>query len=91
MDDLEKRLSALEMLFIKTGQWLEPGALDEMHRAIEADIAAASDPAVAEAGRRALAMIEAAHRRIRPKLPDKPLRRPGRKPLSRSTRCPISR
>jgi hypothetical protein len=78
MDDLERRLSALEMLFVKTGQWLEPGALDEIRRSIEADIAAASDPEVVEAGRRALAMVDAAHRRIRPKLPDEPWRRPGR-------------
>lgn len=77
MDDIEKRLNALEMLFIKAGQWLEPGALDEIHRSIEADIAASSNPAIIEVGQQALAMIEAAHGRVRPKLPDAPMPRPA--------------
>ncbi len=71
MDNLALRVAALELLFVKVGDWLEPGALDEVSRSIKIDIAATRSPEQVEVCGFALAMIRQAQARIRPPLPDR--------------------
>jgi hypothetical protein len=70
MANIETRVSALELLFIKSGDWLEPGALAEMSRSVQADLDAAGSDEEINVCRLALSMIQTAHARIRPPLPD---------------------
>lgn len=70
MDEIETRIAALEALFIKTGKWLEPGAIDEITRSIEADANGGGASQVnAEVARHALSILSAAQARVRPALP----------------------
>jgi hypothetical protein len=38
MDELEKRLAALELVVIEVGAWLDPAALDDAIRSISAGL-----------------------------------------------------
>lgn len=43
MDDIEKRLAALEMAFIEIGAWMDPAALEDAARSVRAGLDGCSD------------------------------------------------
>jgi hypothetical protein len=43
MDEIEKRLAAVELVIIELGAWLDPAALDDAKRSISAGLEGGSD------------------------------------------------
>ncbi|PZR36510.1 hypothetical protein [Caulobacter segnis] len=65
MDELEKRLAALELVVIELGAWLDPAAIDDAMRSIAAGIETGCDEE-REIRRQALHLLQDARRRFEP-------------------------
>lgn len=65
MDEIEKRLAALELVVIELGAWLDPAALDDAIRSIAAGVEAGCDEE-REIRRQALHLLQDARRRFAP-------------------------
>lgn len=63
MDEIEKRLSAIEMVLIEVGAWLEPAVLEDAALSIRAGLEAEIAEEEGDIRRQALSIIEDARRR----------------------------
>lgn len=65
MDELEKRLAALELVIIELGAWLDPAALDDAMRSIAAGVETGCEEE-REIRRQALHLLADARKRFEP-------------------------
>lgn len=65
MDELEKRLAALELVIIELGAWLDPAAIDDAMRSIAAGVETGCEEE-REIRRQALHLLEDARKRFDP-------------------------
>jgi hypothetical protein len=63
MDELEKRISALELLWIEAGPWMEPHILEDAGNSIRDGLSDPVSEEEAEIRRQALSLIEDAQKR----------------------------
>jgi len=63
MDELEKRICALELLWIEAGPWMEPHILDDAAHAIRDGLSESIGEDEADIRRQALSIIEDAQKR----------------------------
>lgn len=64
MDEIEKRLSALELLWIEAGAWMEPHVLEDAADSIRGGLVDPVSDEEAEIRRQALSIIEDAQKRF---------------------------